>query len=40
MLGEEDIPISKRRNIIMKGRTYTEKVLTTSIKYVNKDKQR
>ena len=40
MLGEEDIPSSKRRNIIMKGETYTDKVLKTSIKNVNKDKNR
>ena len=38
MLGEEDIPTSKRRNKIMKGKTYTDKVLQTSIKHVNKDK--
>jgi len=40
MLGEEDIPSSKRRNIIMRGETYTDKVLKTSIKNVNKDKKR
>ncbi len=40
MLAEEDIPSSKRRNIIMKGETYTDKVLKTSIKNVNKDKNR
>ena len=40
MLGEEDIPISERRNKIMKGKTYIDKVLQTSIMNVNKDKQR
>jgi len=40
MLGEEDIPTSKRRNKIMKGRSYIDKVLITSIKNVNKDKER
>ncbi len=40
MLGEEDIPSSKRRNKIMRGETYTDKVLKTSIKNVNKDKNR
>jgi hypothetical protein len=40
MLGEEDIPISTRRNKIMKGQTYTDRVLMTSIDNVNKDKNR
>ena len=40
MLGEEDIPTSERRNNIMKGKTYMDKVLITSINNVNKDKQR
>ena len=40
MLGEEDIPTSTRRNKIMKGQTYTDKVLMTSIDNVNKDKNR
>lgn len=40
MLGEEDIPTSERRNIIMLGRTYTDTVLKTSINNVNKDKHR
>jgi hypothetical protein len=34
MLGEEDIPTTK----ISKGKAYTDKVLTQSIKYINKDK--
>ena len=40
LLGEEDVPISTRRNKIMKGQTYTDKVLRVSIKNVNKDKNR
>ena len=40
MLGEDDVPTSKRRNSIMHGKTYTDKVLITAIKNVNKDKAR
>ena len=40
MLGEEDIPTSERRNKIMKGKTYMDKVLQTSIYNVNKHKNR
>jgi len=40
MLGQEDIPTSTKRNSIMKGKTYTDKVLITSIENVNKDKSR
>jgi len=40
MLGEEDIPTSERRNNIIKGRSYIDKVLTRSIYNVNKDKNR
>jgi len=40
MLGEDDIPVSTRRNKIMKGETYTDTVLKTAIKNVNKDKSR
>lgn len=40
MLGHEDIPTSTKRNTIMKGLTYTDKVLIKSIKNVNKDKNR
>jgi hypothetical protein len=40
MLGEEDIPLSEKRNKIMKGETYTDKVLKVSIKNINKDKHR
>jgi len=40
MLGEDDIPTSTRRNSIMKGETYTDKVLSIAIDNVNKDKTR
>jgi hypothetical protein len=40
MLGEDDIPSSERRNKIIKGDSYTDKVLTQAIYNVNKDKQR
>ncbi len=40
MLGEEDIPTSSRRNKIISGNSYTDKVLTTAIYNVNKDKER
>ena len=38
MLGEEDIPPSTKRNVIMKGKRYSDKVLIKSIKNVNNDK--
>jgi hypothetical protein len=40
MLGDEDIPTSSRRNKIISGNSYTDKVLTTAIYNVNNDKQR
>ena len=40
MLGEEDIPQSERRNKIINGKSYTDKVLTQAIYNVNKDKER
>jgi hypothetical protein len=40
MLGEEDIPTSTRRNSIMKGKSYSDKVYSFAIKNVNKDKER
>ena len=40
MLGTEDIPTSLHRNKIMKGKTYMDKVMITSIEHVNKDKNR
>tara|TARA_R100000541_G_scaffold54794_1_gene63423 strand:+ start:1185 stop:1643 length:459 start_codon:yes stop_codon:yes gene_type:complete len=38
MLGEEKIPTSKRRNKIINGSSYMDKVLTKSIYNANKDK--
>jgi hypothetical protein len=40
MANEENIPTSTQRNSIMKGKTYTDKVLQTSIDIVNKDQNR
>lgn len=40
MLGKEDIPTSERRNKIIKGSSYIDKVLTESIYQVNRDKNR
>ncbi len=40
MLGEDDIPTSSRRNKIISGNSYTDKVLTTAIYNVNNDKKR
>ena len=40
MLGEEDIPSSERRNKLISGNSYTDKVLTQAIYNVNKDKNR
>ena len=40
MLGEDDIPTSERRNKLIKGDSYTDKVLTQAIYNVNKDKER
>jgi hypothetical protein len=40
MLGKEDIPTSLHRNKIMRGKTYMDKVMITSIDNVNKDKNR
>ena len=40
MLGEEDIPETTRSNSIMKRSSYSDKVLSTSITYLNKDKTR
>ena len=37
MLKEENLPTSIRRNKIMKGKSYMDKVMITSIKNVNKD---
>ena len=40
MLGEEDIPTTERSNIIMKKKTYIDKVLSHSILNLNNDKNR
>jgi len=40
MLGEEDIPTAERSNIIMKKKTYIDKVLSHSILNLNNDKNR
>ena len=40
MLGQEDIQSSHRRNSIMRGKTYIDKVLAVAIDNVNKDKTR
>ena len=40
MLGEEDLPTSTRRNKLIAGKSYTDKVLTKAIYNVNKDKNR
>ena len=40
MLNEEDIPTSMRRNKLIKGNSYTDKVMTQAIYNVNKDKNR
>ena len=40
MIGEEDIPETTTANKLMKRESYMDKVLATSIKYLNKDKTR
>ena len=40
MLGEEDIPENTKSNKLMKRISYTDKVMATSITYLNKDKTR
>ena len=40
MLGLDNIPTSERRNKIISGNSYTDKVMTTAIYNVNKDKLR
>jgi hypothetical protein len=40
MLGEEDMPLTKRANKLVKGNSYTDKVLTKAIRMVNNDKKR
>jgi len=40
MLGKEDLPTSKHRNVIMKGKTYMDTVMISAIENVNNDKTR
>jgi len=40
MLGDDDIPSSERRNKIISGKRYSDKVFTKAIENVNKDKTR
>lgn len=40
LLGNEDLPESKKRNKIMLRDTYTDKVMSRAIKLINKDKNR
>jgi hypothetical protein len=40
MLGEEDIPMTERSNVIMKGKQYRDTVMQSAINNVNKDKTR
>ena len=40
MLGEEDIPMSVRRNKVMKRESYSDKLDARAMKLVNKDKTR
>jgi len=40
MLGLDDIPMSERRNKLVAGNSYTDKVMYQAMYNVNKDKQR
>ena len=40
LLGTEDLPTSIRRNKIMKGNSYSDKVMIKAINLINKDKNR
>ena len=40
LVGEEDLPESTKRNKIMKGKSYTDKVYRQAIQKFNKDKDR
>ncbi len=40
LLGSEDLPTSTRRNKIMLGNSYSNKVLKKAIKLINNDKNR
>jgi hypothetical protein len=40
MLGLDDIPTSERRNKLIAGNSYTDKVMTKAIYNINQDKTR
>ena len=40
MLGLDDIPMSERRNKLVAGNSYTDKVMYRAMYNVNKDKER
>jgi len=40
LIGEEDLPESEKRNKIMKGQSYSDKVYKQAIKKFNRDKER
>ena len=40
MLGDEDIPMSVKRNPVLKKKSYSDKLNTRAMKLVNKDKTR
>ena len=40
LVGEEDLPESEKRNKIMKGESYSDKVYRQAIKKFNRDKER
>jgi hypothetical protein len=40
LLGQEDIPESKKRNVLLKRSTYSEKVLCLAVEDMRKDKTR
>ena len=40
LVGEEDLPETKKRNKIMKGESYSDKVYRQAIKKFNRDKER
>tara|TARA_R100000742_G_C4278730_1_gene101918 strand:+ start:92 stop:232 length:141 start_codon:yes stop_codon:yes gene_type:complete len=39
ILGEEEIPTTERSNHLMKGKTYSDRVLATTIKNMNINKK-
>jgi len=40
MLGDEDIPMSVKRNPVLKKKSYSDKLNARAMKLVNKDKTR